>query len=58
VDTASGLSASKSWLQHAVVVRDDLSQTFSLCAEAMEDAISYIRVSSEEQADSGLGLEA
>ena len=24
----------------------------------MEDAISYIRVSSEEQADSGLGLEA
>src|SRR5262249_2680224 len=25
---------------------------------AMKDAISYIRVSSEEQADSGLGLEA
>jgi hypothetical protein len=24
----------------------------------MKDAISYIRVSSEEQADSGLGLEA
>ena len=24
----------------------------------MEDAISYVRVSSEEQADSGLGLEA
>ena len=26
--------------------------------DAMEDALSYIRVSSEEQADSGLGLEA
>ena len=27
-------------------------------SNAMKDAISYIRVSSEEQADSGLGLEA
>jgi hypothetical protein len=29
-----------------------------MCSDALRDAIGYIRVSSEEQADSGLGLEA
>ena len=29
-----------------------------MISNAMEDALSYIRVSSDEQADSGLGLEA
>jgi DNA invertase Pin-like site-specific DNA recombinase len=29
-----------------------------MISNAMEDALGYIRVSSEEQADSGLGLEA
>ena len=29
-----------------------------MCSDAMRDAIGYIRVSSEEQVDSGLGLEA
>jgi DNA invertase Pin-like site-specific DNA recombinase len=29
-----------------------------MISDAMRDAIGYIRVSSEEQADSGLGLEA
>src|SRR6516225_8142168 len=29
-----------------------------MCSDAVRDAIGYIRVSSEEQVDSGLGLEA